>query len=614
MIDHKEARELYEYAIERDSTNRNEALEDLRVRAGEQWPDAERKAREAASRPCLTINRTGQYIRRVTGEVRQNPPSFKVVGMDADAQEAAQLREGLLRHIEHRSRGKAVYIGALEGAVTCGIGHIRVLTELNDVDPLHQDIRIAQIPDPLAVVYDPDAMDETRSDGAYCFVTGTMSEKAFKRKYPKADASEWTRPQDSDAGRYWEMGDAIRVVEMFRREKIKKRVALMSDGNRVDLDGSKRAIRDMLALAAANGITVVREAEYDWHKVYRSVLSGKGFIEEEVEFPSRFIPIVPVLGEELHIGEARVRHGLIRFMRDPQRLYNYWRTSAAEMVALAPKAPFMATAQQIGPYKAMWDAANRSPSPYLLYNVDPDAPTAMPMRATQIEPPSAMWQEAGVAAEDMQAATGIYNASLGAQSNETSGRAILARQQEGDIGSFLYVDNLRLAIEHVGRIILDMIPRVYDAERVVTLMGDDGETTPQEVNVVMEDGSVMNDLTNGRYDIKISTGPSYESRRQETSEAMLQLVQAFPQLMAIGGDILVSNLDFPRADELAERLKAMMEMSQQPQQQAPDPKMQADVAKAMASAQKDSAQAAKVGAEAEGIALENLAARAVLGV
>jgi hypothetical protein len=607
MIDHREARELYEYAVERDRTNRTEALEDLRFRAGEQWPDAERKAREAAGRPCLTVNTIGQYIRRVTGEVRQNPPAMKVIPADEGAEQAAQLREGLLRHIEHRSRGKAAYIGALEGAVSCGIGHIRILTELNDVDPLHQDIRIAAVPDPLSVVYDPDAQDITRSDGGYAFVTGRMSDRAFKRRYPKADATEWGRNEAGELSRYWETGDTIRVVEMFRREETKRRVALMSDGTRVDLTGlGKIKARERIERDAAFGVTVLREATYPDFKVFRSVLNGRDFLEEEIEFPSRFIPLVPVVGEELYIGEARVRHGLVRFARDPQRLYNYWRTAAAEMVALAPKAPFMATAAQIGPYKAMWDAANRTPSPYLLYQPDPDAATAMPSRATQIEPPAAMWQEAAVARDDMKAATGIYDASLGAQGNETSGRAIMARQREGDIGSFIYVDNLGTAIEHVGRVLLDMVPRVYDAERVVTILGDDGEARPVLVNVVQSDGSVINDLTVGRYDMKLGTGPSYESKRAETAGAMLQLVEAFPQIMAVGGDILVSNLDFPRADELAERLQAAM----QPQQASAPPPDPASEAKAL----KDFASAAKTQAETQGIALDNLAKRFGLGV
>lgn len=608
MTDHAEARELYEYAVEADRKNRDEALEDLRFRAGEQWPDQERHAREAALRPCLTINTLGQYVRRVTGEARQNPPAIQVIPID-DSDESgkdAQLREGLIRHIEHRSRAKTAYIGALESAVACGIGHLRLSTEVNDLDPLNQDIRISHISDPLSVVYDPDAMDPLRTDGMYCFVTGVMSERAFKLRYPKADATEWER-EGAHMSRFWEMNDRVRVVEMFRRVKERRKLMLMSDGARVDATGmGKRKLQELIERAAAMGITVMREADYDGFKVMRSVLSGRDFLEKETEFPSRYIPIVPVMGEEHHIGEARVRHGMVRFARDPQRLYNYWRTAAAEMVALAPKAPFLATATQIGPFKQMWDAANKSPTPYLLYQADPDAPTSVPARATAIEPPSAMWQEAGVAREDMKAVTGIYDASLGAGGNETSGRAILARQREGDIGSFIYIDNLRRAIEHTGRVILDMIPRIYDAERVVSLVGDDGTTDPAIINRALSDGTVENDMTQGRWDVRISTGPSYESKRQETAEAMLQLVQAFPQIMAIGGDILVSNLDFPRADELAERMQAAMQ-PQEPQQEQEAP---GDRAKAL----KDFASAAKTEAETEAVALQNLANRIAMGV
>jgi hypothetical protein len=324
----------------------------------------------------------------------------------------------------------------------------------------------------------------------------------------------------------------------------------------------------------------------------------------------------------------------VRHLRDPQRLYNYWRTSAAEMVALAPKAPFMATPQQIGPFKAMWDQANRKPLPYLLYNVDEDAPNAMPSRATSPEPPNSMWQEAGVAEEDMKGVTGIYDASLGAQGNETSGRAILARQREGDIGTFLYVDNLRHAIERVGVTLLDMLPRVYDAERTIQVMEENGETRPFRINETMPDGSERNALSTGAYEVRVSTGPSYRSKQEETSQMMLELMQRVPGIANVAADILVKNLDFPGADEVAERLAQAI---QGPQQQEPDPmqqqaaqaqlaKLVADVRKAEASAAKDMAAAQKTSAEVghtaaetqhtaaetEGQTLENLARRIAL--
>lgn len=633
MISHKEARELYEHAVEADRVNRDEALEDLKFRAGEQWDEQERQRRLAAQRPCLTIDRTGQFVRRITGAARQNPPSIKVIPTDADTaedvKEMAEVREGLIRHIEHRSRARSVYNSALDSAATCGIGHIRLLTEYDERDPFTQEIRIAAIADPLSVVYDPDATAITKEDGKFAMVTGTMTPRAFKLRYPKAAADDWDRIEGETSSRYWESGERVRVVEMFRRVPVKRKLVMMSDGARVDVTKLKRADLDaLMAEAALLGITPVAEREFEAHKVMRSVLGGRDYLEDEVEFPSRYLPIIPVVGEEMMIGEQLVRRGIVRALRDPQRLYNYWRTSAAEMVALAPKAPFLATPQQIGPFKAMWDAANRSPTPYLLYQVDPDAPNAFPSRATAPEPPNAMWQEAGTANEDMKGVTGIYDASLGAQGNESSGRAILARQREGDIGTFLYIDNLRHAVERVGVTILDMLPRVYDTERTVQVMEDNGDTRPYEINQTMPDGTERHSLSTGAYEVRVSTGPSYRSKQEETAEMMLQLMQALPAVGALAGDLLVRNMDFPGSDAIAERLEMAMQGPQQDpaaqqaaqaQAEAMMRKMMADTAKAEASAIKDTASARKseaetvhTAAETEGQALENLARLAAL--
>jgi len=632
MIDHREARELYENAVEADRVNRDEAVEDLKFRAGEQWPDDERQNRLADKRPCLTINRTGQFVRRITGAARQNPPSIKVIPTDAESQEdtreMAEVREGLIRHIEHRSRGRWVYINALDNAATCGIGHIRILTEYDERDPFTQEIRLATIQDPLAVVYDPDARRLTKEDGMFCMVTGLMTPRAFEKKYPKASRDDWERGESADASRYWEMGENIRVVEMFRRVPETRKLVLMSDGARVDVtDDDEDYVREVMARAAERGIEPVAEREYERHKVMRSVMSGREYLEDEVEFPSRYLPIIPVMGEEIYIGEEKVRQGVVRPMRDPQRLYNYWRTSAAEMVALAPKAPFMATPSQIGPFKSMWDQANRKPLPYLLYNADEDAPNAMPTRATAPEPPSSMWQEAGVAEDDMKGVTGIYDASLGAQGNETSGRAILARQQEGDIGTFLYIDNLRHAVERVGVTILDMLPRVYDSERTIQVMEENGDTKPYRINETMPDGTERNALSTGAFEVRVSTGPSYRSKQEETAQMMIELIRSMPSIANVAGDILVKSLDFPGSDEVAERLEQAIQGPQEPdpmQQQAAQielrkllseaMKNEAAAAKGMADAQKTSAETGhtsaetqQTAAETEGQALDNLA-------
>ena len=615
MIDHKEARELYEYAVERDEVNRDEAVQDLRFRAGEQWDEQERQRREMQQRPCLVLNMTGQYVRHITGAARMSPPSITVIpaddvsdpGRQQQAAELAQIKEGMIREIEHRSRGRWQYISALENAVTAGMGSIRVLTEYDERDPFKQVIRFTSVSDALAVVYDPDAKRLTKEDGTFAFVTGVMSPRAFKAKFPKAKRSgrDWERRDDVGDARWWEKGDTIRVVEMFRRVPVPKKAVLLSSGAQVDVTGLKRAEMEAFAQGVAlRGLEIVDERSHEDHRVMRAVLDGEDYLEDDVEFPSRHIPLVPFLGEEIAIGEHRVRHGVVRFLRDPQRLYNYYRTAGAEAVALAPKAPFLATERQIGPYKALWEQSNKLPLPYLLYHPDPDAATALPSRAVTPDPPNAIWQEGRNAVDDMKGVTGIYDASLGAQGNETSGRAIMARQREGQVGTFLYMDNMRHAVERLGVILLDMLPRVYDTERGVRIMEENGEGKPARINVAMPDGSVMNDLSSGVHEVKVSTGPTWQSRREETAQAVIELMNAAPEVRMAGLDILVESLDFPRADELAERIKAMM---QGPQEQQPDPMQEMQAQALQARAAKDAASAGKTQAEAEGVALENLA-------
>lgn len=609
MTDHKQAVEMYECAVNAEWDNYAQAREDMLFRAGEQWTDAAKASRDRDGRPVLTFNRTGQFVRQITGDARQNPPSISVRPVDDDDQEYAELREGLIRHIEHRSKSSIAYMTALDGAATCGIGHIRVLTEWSEADPLNQEARIAPVRDPLSVHYDPDAAELTKHDGLFAFVTSTMSKRKFEAKYPKAKTADFPVRDEKDL---WNQRDGIRVCEFFDRRGTTTRQLILSDGTAMPAPDDRALFAEWLA---QSGLEVAREREVEAFRVYRRLMTGAEYLGDEEEFPSQWIPLIPVMGEEIALGGTTYRSGVLRFMKDAQRLYNYWRTSSAEFIAQAPRAPFLATAAQIGEYKPMWDTAHLSPRPYLLYAPDPDAATAMPTRATMPEPPAAMWQEASIATDDMKSITGIYDASLGAGGNETSGRAITARQREGDTGTFVYMDNLRHAVERVGVTLLDMIPRIYDSQRIVRIVAEDGTVKSKQINRPMMTGEVENDITRGAYDVRVSTGPTYTTKRVETAELMMQLVQALPAIGQIGGDILVENLDFANAEKLADRLrtflppniKAAEGIEDQTPPQQPDPAMMAAVEKDAAQAELYKASAAKANAEAQSVALETLA-------
>lgn len=545
----REARARFERAWTAEREARAEALEDLKFRAGEQWPDEALQERRAAGRPILTINRMPQFVRQVTGEIRQNRPAITVRPVDSGTDPAlAATMAGIVRHVEQASDAQAAYVTAAESAAVCGIGHFRIVTEYSSDDGFEQDVRIRRMRNPFAVWWDPEAQEITREDARWCFVTERIPLADFKSRFPKARTEGFEQgSREGGADRWWD-GETVRVAEYWVKRPATRTLALLEGGETVD-------VTDM-AQAARTALPIVRTRRAETHKVVRYLISGAEMLEGPDDWAGKYIPVVPVVGEEVHVGDRTVRHGIVRYAKDPQRLYNYWRTAAAESVALSPRAPWLVTPRQIEGQKAQWESANRGNPPYLLYSPDPAAPP--PQRIEPAYPPVALLQEAGIAADDMKAVTGIYDAGLGAQGNETSGRAILMRQREGDTGTYVYVDNLSRAIRHAGRILVDLIPRVYDTERTLRILGEDGSEDFAVINQAVPgaDGPViLNDLSAGTYDVEVSAGPGFSTRRLEAAESMMAFVQAVPQAGAVIADLIARNMDWPGAEAIAERLR-----------------------------------------------------------
>jgi len=307
------------------------------------------------------------------------------------------------------------------------------------------------------------------------------------------------------------------------------------------------------ALFDAAGASVVgRPRPATSHKVTQFILSGAEVLET-VDWAGRYIPIVPVYGEAIHVDGARRLRSLVRDAKDPQRMYNYWRTASTELVALAPKTPFIGRRGAFDTDAAKWASANTQSHAFIEYD-GPEAPQRQPYAGV----PAGALQEALNASDDMKAIMGMYDASLGARSNETSGKAILARQREGDVSTFHYIDNLSRAIRHAGRILIDLIPRVYAAPRMVRILGAGGEAEMAAINQPLPGAlEKVFDLSVGRYDLTVSAGPSYTSRREEAASQMIELIRAYPPAAPLIGDLLAKNLDWPGADEVAKRLAAL---------------------------------------------------------
>ena len=547
------AHKRYAQAETFDNENWTLAEDDYKFGAGDHWADSVRAQRQAEGRPCLSINRLPQFIAQVVNDARQNAPSIKVQPVDDQGDRPlAEIFEGLIRNIESQSSAQTAYMTAFDLAVRGGLGHWRIVTEYTDDDIFEQDIRIKRINSPFAVHWDPNCKEYTKSDALWCFVTEWITKEVFEERYPKASAVDWDGDFRRNGQGSWVVADRVRIAEYWVKHPKKKTLAKLENGAVVDVTDLKDfVVTGMIPIAKnADGKPALREVKS--HVVCRYLITGNAILEEKQEFPGKHIPIVSVFGPEEFVGERTRNLSLIRYAKDPMRMYSYWQTAIVEKIALATKAPFIATAAQIAGLETMWNNANRENRAVLIYNSDSTAPPPMRQQPASIN--AAEIQQSSQAIDDLKATMGIYDASLGNRSNETSGVAIRNRQQQGDKATFAWIDNLSRSIQYTGRILVDMIPKVYDTERVVRLLSESGEDQQVTINQLVG-GQLINDLTVGKYDVEISVGPSYATKRMEAADSMLSFIQAVPAAGEITADLIAKNMDWPGADEFSERLK-----------------------------------------------------------
>jgi hypothetical protein len=578
--DHEEllrlAAERFKTASTADQKERLEADEDVRFAINDdgcQWPAETRAEREHdyPPRPCLSLNKIPEKIDVVDGEFKGLKPSVKVRAIDSQADpKIADVIAGIIRHIEYNSQARTSYNTAYTSVLYSGRGAWRIDIEDDEDDPFVRSIRINRIPNALSVYWDQESKKQDKSDSRYVFVTDTISKKQFEVDYPDINVNDW--PSD-DIWDTWHTEETVRIAEYWWREqrlqtyyKIKREV----NGLPMTL-----TVKEPKPLDEIVEEKKVKRPKIKWCKmVANQVIDGP-----YDDWPSRFIPIVLCFGKTVNVRGQDKSRGMVRFARTPQQMYNYWSSSITEQIALAPKSPYLVTAAMIGPYRKQWDEAHVRNFPYLLHDVDPDSPSLSPRR----EPPPAM--SSAVAHElqrmdhDIMSAMGIYEASLGQEAPERSGRAILARQKQGNIASAPYTENFHMALTYSTRILIDLIPYVYDTERIIRIVGSDDvdmaipinarPNAPMLVDMPKPDmkyvsgpregvTEYLNDLTVGKYDVVVDIGPSYTTQRQEALEQLMELVQAAPQLAQVAIDIIIENMDLPQSEKLLERARKMV--------------------------------------------------------
>lgn len=537
-----------------DSNNRAEALDDVRFSAGDQWPVDVQNSRILESRPCLTINKVDAYCRQIVNQIREQRPRIKAHGMNTQSNEKqAQIITGICRHIELQSDADQAYLNAVDYAVRMGWGYIRVHTDYVKDDSFDQEIYIKPIENPFTVYFDPNSIMADGSDAERCLITTLIPKKTFSAQYPDAEIdSGFVSRGTGDVIGDWIQKEEIRIAEYWYTERETVVLIQLSDGSSIYEDELDKEMMAEMGVEIINRRNSVRK-KVKWCKVTAMQ------VLEEGEWAGKYIPIIPVYGQSTIVQGKHKRFGLVRMAKDPQRMYNYWSTALTETVALAPKAKWLLAEGQDEGHETEWAQANIKAMPVLRYKqTDIDGRQAPPpVRQSPEQPPTGAMAAMQSMNLDLQAVIGIYDPNQLPQGIQ-SGKAIQGQQMQADMTNMHYYDNLTRSIRQVGRIILDLIPKIYDTERAMRIIGDDGKPEIMTINERKMDEQgierILVDVTVGEFDVVMDTGPGYNSKRQEAVDAMMALFQAEPALVQVAGDLLVRNMDFPGADIIADRL------------------------------------------------------------
>ncbi len=575
------ARHRFNLAAEYEEQTRQDEVEDAKFMIGDQWPVDIKSQRLLEQRPCLTINRIPQFVRQITNDQRQNRPSIKVNPVDEEADsDTSKILQGIIRHIEYASHADVAYDTAFEAATSKGIGYFRIITDYVNAMSFQQEIRVKLIKDRFSVYTDPFYQEPDGSDMEWGFVFEDISKDEFKAKYPDAklsQMSDWGSMGSLSSS--WVRTDSVRIAEYYYKTYEECDICLLSDGSveeKEDIMGLPdfKDWKDGM-MGLPEGVRVTSERTTMVSKVKWAKINGIDILEE-TEILGEWIPIIPVIGEEEIVDGKRVLSGIIRHAKDPQRMYNYWASAETETIALAPKSPYIGAEGQFEGYEQQWKTANTKNHAFLEYKVKSlgGQPSPPPQRNV-VEPPiMAITQARSQCIDDMKGTTGIYDDTLGKRSNSESGVAIQRRNSQAQTGNFHYIDNLSRSLRHAGRVMLNWIPQVYDSAQAVRVIGDDGTVKIEKINQIFQEKGVSKShfLDSGTYDCTVSTGPGYQTKRQEAVASMLDLSRSMPQSMQFAMDLLVRNMDWEGSTEIADRLKKML-----PPQLADDGKEQAPI-------------------------------------
>ena len=614
--------------LEFDRQNREQAIDDAKFLAGDQWGAAVKQKRTADAKPTLVFNRLPAFMAQVIGNRRLNKTDIKITADDDAFKDTAKIREGLVRSIQKVSRADIAFNKAFENQVGTGLGNFEIMLEYAYDDVFEQDIKIKAINNSLAVVWDQDIEDPTGRDAKHVFIVDTMQRKAFKQEWPNAtagDPSTDTQLLGYNIDHTWITEDEVRIVRVWRMRSERRIVALLRDGEGKDAKEDVVDVTDMepdqfisRMVVNSEGLPVMREVDRKFAEL--SLFTGTDLLEGPYRLPIDRVPVFRAPGWEVNVGNEKNRFGLIRFLKDPQKYHNYTRSVTAEKLMLTPKGNWIASDEAVEGREKEWRESHLTDDPLLVYNAESGQP---PKRVEPAQVEIGLVQQSEVSTQDLRDISNLHEASLGQQSNEVSGKAILARQRVGETGTVIYGDNLDLAIEECGRVTNQLIPFVYNTVRTIKILGEEeGDFERVTINETV-DGV---DITAGKYSVSSTTGPSTVTKRVEAGESMLNMVNAMPQTMAIAADKIVEAQDWPGSAEIAARIRKTLppgiisvddmspEQQQQMQAQAEEAQIQAEKGNMLFELELAEKQANVQESQARATQAEALAAKALASI
>lgn len=571
-LDHKEIMDEFSMIEDVDREQRSLAVEDLYFVHDEagQWEESAIQKRR--DRPRYTIDLTSPAIAQIVGDQRQNRLGIKVSPQGDSDKKTADIYTGLIRSIEQLSSATNAYDSAFDEGVTCGYGGWRIDIEYADDITFDKDIVIRPIDSACTTLYfSTDAEAYDKRDASSAWLITQMPKKEFQKRFPNANNQDFSQEAYRTWNNGWVKDDSVKLAEYWYKEPVKREIGLFTNGKTYDLKEEKDAIDEL----ATVGVTLKNTRTVETHNVKMVLVSGGEILTEPQNWDGKYIPLIPFYGKTATVSQKKYIRGIVRKSKDAQRIYNYTTSQKIEASALSVKDPFLLTPGQYAGHTKQFKEMGAKNPPVILYNNEEGTPPPHRAGAPQVQ--TALIQQTDQAKSDIQSTTGIESASLGQNVTLKSGKAIQAEQAMGDRGSYVYQDNLQKSIAYTGIILVDMIPRIYDAERVVMIVKPDDTLEEITINQVDPNQAVrdtginldvtdqqtgktflLNDISQGRYSVSVKSGPSFAIKRQETVNQLVQLAQGNPVFSELMLDLIIKNMDLNNNEEIESRIRQKM--------------------------------------------------------